>query len=259
MMIVAIIQARMNSGRLPGKVLLPVGKTNLLALQVKRISASVMIDKVIIATTTNREDDQVADLAEHMGVSCYRGSETDVLDRYCQAAKMVEAADYIIRLTADCPFMDPVLIDDVVREGIKHNYDYYSNTLQPSFPDGLDIEVIKYNALVTACKNAVLLSDREHVTPYVWRNSSFMNGSLFTSGCYVSGNEQYGKVRLTVDEEKDYEVIKILVAILGEDAGWKDIADHFLNNADVRLNTAYQRNEGYQKSLLKDNNYSNDQ
>lgn len=251
-MIVAIIQARMNSSRLPGKVLLPVGKTNLLSLQLKRIAAAETIDKIILATTINEADSEIVNVANKMGVMHYRGSEDDVLDRFYEASKLVSSPDYIVRLTADCPLMDAALIDAVVHKAMEYDYDYYSNTLSPSFPDGLDIEVIKYKAFVEAYKKAVLPSEREHVTPYIWKNSSYMGGTMFSSGCYLSGDKQYADVRLTVDEAKDYEVIRHLVSVLGEDAGWKDYADHLLNNEDVRFNSSYQRNEGYLRSLLKD-------
>jgi spore coat polysaccharide biosynthesis protein SpsF len=258
-MIVAIVQARMNSSRLPGKVLLPIGTGTLLSLLLKRISFSKTIDKLIIATTDNPSDDSIENLVRDMGIDCYRGSEEDVLDRFYQASKAIPAPGYIIRLTADCPLMDPVLIDEIVNEALVHNYDYYSNTLQPGFPDGMDIEVFKCDALVTAWENATLPSEREHVTPYIWKNSTYLEGTLFTSGCHFPGSDHYSKVRLTVDEEKDYKVIQHLVGSLGENAGWKEYADHYLENPAIQFNNEGHRNEGYTKSLIKDNSYKSDQ
>jgi spore coat polysaccharide biosynthesis protein SpsF len=258
-MIVAIVQARMNSSRLPGKVLLPLGTGNLLSLLLKRISLSKTISKMIVATTAHPSDDSIENLVKDLGVDCYRGSEEDVLDRFYKASKTIPAPAYIVRLTADCPLMDALLIDEVVNQASAHDYDYYSNTLQPGFPDGMDIEVFKYDALVAAWQNAALPSEREHVTPYIWKNSTYLEGTLFTSGCHFPGSDRYSKVRLTVDEEKDYKVIQHLVGTLGETAGWKEYADHYLENPVIQFNNECHRNEGYIKSLVKDKSYKSDQ
>ncbi|WP_103069046.1 cytidylyltransferase domain-containing protein [Aquimarina sediminis] len=253
MKVVVITQARSGSTRLPNKVLKEIEGKTLLQIHIDRIRQAKLVDDIFIATTTNKEDDQIEELANQLQVKCSRGSEDDVLDRFYQAVKKVKP-DYIVRLTSDCPLIDPVLIDEVIREAKDRKLDYYTNVLKELYPDGQDIEVFTFNALEKAWNETTLKSDREHVTPYIRNNSSYKKGKLFTSDNHFI-DENYNDVRLTVDEQKDFEVIEKMVSALGLDMDWKTYADYYMNNKEVNvLNKNIIRNEGYIKSLKEDKN-----
>ena len=147
--VVAIVQARMGSTRLPGKVLMDISGWSMLWHVVNRVRQAKWVDKVVVATSGSVSDDPVATLCEQEGIPCFRGSEDDVLDRYYQAAKWI-GANVIVRITADCPLIDPYVVDDVVKHYVDGDYDYVSNTAPPTFPDGLDIEVFSFEALERA-------------------------------------------------------------------------------------------------------------
>lgn len=251
MKVVAITQARSGSTRLPNKVLKQINGKSLLEIHVDRIKQSKLVSDIFIATTTAKNDNQIEELAKKLNVNYYRGSENDVLDRFYQTIKDVKP-DLIVRLTSDCPLIDPVLIDEVVQKAIDLKLDYYANVMEESFPDGQDIEVFTFNALEKAWKETYLKSDREHVTPYIRNNSSYKGGTLFTSDNY-SINRNYNQVRLTVDEPADFEVIEKIIAKLGLNASWKTYADYYLDNSQIKaLNNTIIRNEGYQKSIKQD-------
>jgi len=248
-----ITQARTGSTRLPKKVLLTIGGKSLLEIHLDRLSKSKLLNKIIIATTIKSEDEAIVTLGKALNYEVYQGSEQDVLDRFYQAAKKYKPK-YVIRLTSDCPLIDALLIDELI-QGIKtKKIDYYTNTFVEKFPDGQDVEIFTFKALEKAWKEAKLQSEREHVTPYIRKNSSFLDGKLFTSDNY-SCEKDYNFVRLTVDEEKDYEVIKYIIQQLGTDKDWKTYADYYINNEEVNtINKGITRNEGYLKSLNKDTN-----
>jgi spore coat polysaccharide biosynthesis protein SpsF len=228
-----------------------VGTETLLGMHIQRIQQSKKIDKLIIATTTASIDEAIADFATQKGVAHFRGSENDVLDRFYQAVKN-ENADYIVRLTSDCPLIDAVLIDKVIQYAVENNLDYCSNVLHPTYPDGQDVEVFKFSALEKAWKNAVLTSDREHVTPFIWRNSSYKKGEIFTSDNFEEGYD-YEHVRITVDELKDYELVAKVVEHLGMEATWLDYTQFIVENPNIlAVNAAIKRNEGFIQSLKKD-------
>jgi spore coat polysaccharide biosynthesis protein SpsF len=175
--IAAIVQARMSSERFPGKVLEPILGRSMLACQLERIAAAGL-DAVVVATSRLPEDDRVAECAAECGVRCYRGSLSDVLDRYFRAARTV-AADHVVRLTADCPLSDPRLVERVVDLHLAEGNDYTSNTLEKTFPDGMDVEVLSLDALARVWNEATLEEDREHVTSFVHRHAeTFKLGSL---------------------------------------------------------------------------------
>ena len=251
MKVIAVTQARTGSTRLPGKILKKINGKSLLEIHVERIKNSVLISKIIIATTSNVEDDSVQTLADEINTECFRGSENDVLDRFYQAMKGYKP-DYIVRLTSDCPLIDSTLIDQVVQKAIDSKLDYCSNTLKEEFPDGQDVEVFTFSALELAYKNAKLSSEREHVTPYIRLNSTYHGGNLFKSENF--GTEiNYSHVRLTVDEQKDLDVIEKIVSHLGLKSDWKSYVNCYLENEDIHsLNSNIARNEGYIKSLSKD-------
>jgi len=248
---VLITQARCGSTRLPNKILKEIEGKTLLEIQVERIKKSNTIDDFYIATTTNEEDGLVESLAQKLGVKCFRGSENDVLDRFYQTIVNIQPK-YVIRVTSDCPLIDPALIDEIVTEAKKSGLDYYANILEERYPDGQDIEVFTFQALERAWKQAKLASEREHVTPFIRVNSSFLNGKLFKSGSHRCAQD-YSQVRLTVDEMTDFKVIERLIRELGFDATWKEYADYYLMHDEIHsMNSSITRNEGYIKSISKD-------
>jgi spore coat polysaccharide biosynthesis protein SpsF (cytidylyltransferase family) len=222
MKIIAITQARYGSSRLPGKVLKKIGSKELLTIHLERINHSKRINKLIVATTSEPEADLIVQLALQNNCGVYRGSMSDVLDRYYQAAKN-EKPDYVVRITSDCPLIDATLMDEIIDYCIAGNLDYCSNTLMRTFPDGEDVEVFRFAALEKAWKEAVLQADREHVTPYIWRNSSVKGGSMFVSFNYTN-SEDFSGIRITVDEASDFRLIQKLVLAMGSDKSWKDYA-----------------------------------
>ncbi|WP_445730716.1 cytidylyltransferase domain-containing protein [Mariniflexile sp.] len=251
MNIVVITQARSGSTRLPNKILKEIQGKTLLQIHVDRIKKAKLVSQIIIATTTNKEDDKVELLVKEFNLKCFRGSETDVLDRFYQAVKEIKP-DFIVRLTSDCPLIDPVLIDQVIEQAVERKLDYYSNGMEELYPDGQDIEVFTFKALEKAWKEAKLLSEREHVTPYIRNNSSFKGGFLFKSDNHGL-KENYNQVRLTVDEPQDFKVIKRIVEQLGLDKDWKTYADYYLVNKEIsQLNNKIVRNEGLLKSIKND-------
>jgi len=168
---VAIIQARSTSTRLPNKVMMKINGVPMISLLLERIKNSNQIDEIIVASTESKEDDQLINFVNGEGYNTYRGSESNVLDRYYQAALEFNAEN-VVRLTADCPLLDFRLIDEIVREFKSSEVDYLSNTIEPTFPDGLDIEVFSMYALKKAWKNAKTAFDKEHVTPFIKTDKS---------------------------------------------------------------------------------------
>lgn len=245
--IVGIVQARMGSTRLPGKVLKEICGRPILWHVTNRLSHSERIDTVVVATTTEGEDDRIAEWCKEQRIPFYRGSSQDVLDRYFMAAREFGART-IVRITADCPLIDPVLVDMAVDKLIWGGYDYVG--LGSPFPDGLDTEVFTLNALKTAWREAVLASEREHVTPYIWKNPDrFMLSSVRCEG-------DYSAMRWTVDEESDLQFVTAVYE--GFDCterpfGMKEILDFLDKNPGLlEINAGIRRNEGYEKSLKED-------
>lgn len=246
MKIIAVTQARTGSTRLPNKILKTIQGETLLEIHVRRILRSKRISKLIIATTTGQQDDEVIKLAKQLDVQVSRGSESDVLDRFYQALKD-ERPDYVVRLTSDCPLIDANLIDEVVQFTVHNKLDYCTNTLVEHYPDGEDVEVFKFKALEEAWQKAEKPYMREHVTPYIRENGTFSGGSLYRSDNFPC-EKNYGNVRLTVDEEKDLAVITQLVNELGTQCGWKDYAEKYLTATSISdLNADIKRNEGFKK------------
>ena len=158
MKIVATIEARMNSSRLPGKVLMDIGGLRSLECQIRRMRRSRYIDEIIIATTVNSCDDEIVDFSKNEGVAVYRGSENDVMSRILEAATSING-DLQIQITGDCPLIDPKIVDDVIRAYKSSDADYVSNVNPPTYPDGLDVEVFSFSALEDAWKGAETLFD----------------------------------------------------------------------------------------------------
>ncbi len=247
---VLVTQARSGSTRLPGKVLKEVRGKSLLQIHLERLKKCSKISEIIVATTVKEEDSIIYDKAIEWGFSASRGSELDVLDRFYQAVKD-KNADWIVRVTSDCPLIDPVLVDQVIDFVQENNKDYGSNGLIEHFPDGQDVEVFKFSALELAWKNARLQSEREHVTPYI-RNHANKNGSnLFTAISFPCESD-FSNIRMTVDESSDFELIKILINKLGVEKTWLEYTNYIIENNLTKINDQIIRNEGYLKSLKND-------
>ena len=167
LMIHGLLQARMSSTRLPGKTLKPLAGLPALLRQIERVRRARSITRLTVVTSTDPSDDALATLCGEHGVDVFRGSLNDVLDRFYRAAQLSQAP-HIARLTGDCPLIDPEVIDAVAAFYLQGDYDYASNTVNPTFPDGLDVEFFKFAALEAAWKEAELPSEREHVTPFTY-------------------------------------------------------------------------------------------
>ncbi len=198
---VAIIQARTGSSRLPGKVLLPLLGEPLLSLVVSRVRRATTLDAVVVATTTLPADDAIVELGKRSGWLVERGSEVDLLDRYLAAAR-AHGAERVVRITSDCPLIDPVLIDEVVTALDASGADYASNALEPrSYPRGLDVEAVTMAALEAAGSGDRDPASREHATPFIYRHPE----------------------RFRLDTPADYELVRRIVDALGrDDFGWRD-------------------------------------
>jgi len=216
--IIAIVQARMGSTRLPNKVMLPVG-TGLPMVEVllSRLSKSKEIDQIVLATSIETVNKYLADYVNKLDYDVYQGSESDVLDRYYQAA-LKHNSDIVIRITGDCPLIDPEIVDEIIKAYKLSNVDYISNINPPTYPDGLDVEVFSFKALTRAWEEAKSRSDREHVTPYIRRSGKFKIKN-------ITNSDDYSNERWTVDEPEDYEVIKSIFNhfIPRIDFTWKDV------------------------------------
>lgn len=205
---VAIIQARMGSTRLPGKVLKKVLDKPLLEYQLERVKRASLIDDIVVATTTKKMDDEIVSFCKSQNINVYRGSEADVLSRYYEAAVKYNA-DVIVRLTSDCPLIDPDIINQVIQLYFdEQSVDYVSNALKRTYPRGLDTEVFSFEALEKAYNEATLARDREHVTAYMYTNKD-----KFTC-TYLVNKVDYSHHRWTVDTEEDFELVEhILTSI----------------------------------------------
>lgn len=246
MKVVLITQARLGSTRLPKKIFKDLGGKSVLELHLERLSKAKKVDTVVLATTVESDDDAVEDFGLRLGYNVYRGSQNDVLDRYYQAAKEHQA-NVVLRCTSDCPLIDPALVDLHVDTILNKDLDYCSNTLVEKYPDGQDVEAFKFSALERAWKEVKLSSDREHVTQFIRRNSSFCGGDIFTSE-NIDGKENYNDIRLTIDEQNDLEVIQKLVGDLGFDRNWEEYTKAYIDKNLAAINGKIIRNEGLLKS-----------
>ncbi|HEY5482448.1 MAG TPA: glycosyltransferase family protein [Propionibacteriaceae bacterium] len=215
---VAIIQARTGSSRLPGKVLLALLGAPMLAHVVERTSRARLVDEVVVATTQLAADDAIAVLAKDAGWALVRGSETDLLDRYVAAARAHAADVVVVRITSDCPLIDPELVDDVVRVLATTGADYASNTLEPrTYPRGLDVEAITRAALELASAEDTNPTWREHATPYIYRHPERFRLARVASPEDTSGH------RWCVDTLEDFELVHRIYDELGNDRfGWRE-------------------------------------
>lgn len=212
--IVTVIQTRMGSSRLPGKALLPLMGKPLFVRQVQRVRAAALAGTIVVATTTAAEDDIVETICHKEGLLCFRGDAEDLLDRHYQAAIKYKA-DVVIKIPSDCPLIDPAVIDRVIAYYLAHKnqYDYVSNLHPASYPDGNDVEIMRFTALEEAWKHATSLMEREHTTPYIWeRPEKFRIGNAL-----MDGHPDYSmEYRFTIDYEEDYQFIKAVYEALYE-------------------------------------------
>jgi spore coat polysaccharide biosynthesis protein SpsF len=234
--IILIIQARMSSTRLPGKVLKDIGGQPMLAWVVERARKAKTVSDVVVATTTDPSDDPIAAFCGQMGYACTRGSLTDVLDRYYQAARQYHA-DVIVRVTADCPLIDPAEIDHVVREFQRGGVDFAANRLPPPFgrtyPIGLDTEVCSFAALERTWNEAKEPYQREHVMPYIYE----VPGRFKV--LRVDHDPDYGELRWTVDTPQDLELVRAIFERMAghDDFGWLDVLELFQHEPELaRMN-----------------------
>lgn len=199
MKVVAIVQARMGSTRLPNKVLKPIDGVPMIELLLARLSKAKLVDKIVLATSDDARNLPLVELVSSLGYGCFQGSETDVLDRFLKAAKMAYAT-VVVRITGDCPLVDPALVDQAIALFKSQDVDYLSNVSPPTYPDGLDIEVFSFAALEKAGRETQLEFDHEHVTPYLRQSGKFKTGNM-------SQDEDLSALRWTVDELVDLEVV----------------------------------------------------
>lgn len=251
MKIVAIVQARMSSTRLPGKVLLEaVGKPLILHL-LERAGRCRQIHSVWLATSQEKEDDILANTVKDKGYKVFRGSLDHVLSRYFHIGQQ-EKADAIVRLTGDCPLHDPTVIDLVVDHFLKNSKDtdYVSNVLPPTYPDGLDTEVFTFKSLEEAYQNATSTMEIEHVTPHI-RKGALDRGRL---GNFF-GPSDFSHLRWTLDEKEDYELIRQVYEDLypvKRDFGWLDVLAWQTQKPErLEINAKYKRNEGLHQSTCQ--------
>jgi spore coat polysaccharide biosynthesis protein SpsF len=251
-MILGIVQARISSTRFPAKVIQPILGQPMLLKQLERIQHSKTINKIIVATSTEATDDLIEHLCQSNKIECFRGNLNDVLDRYYQAATRYQP-DHIVRLTGDCPLTDPHIIDQVINHHLNGHYDYTSNTLDPTFPDGLDVEVMTYASLKQAWQHAVLPSYREHVTRFFYTQpTQFKLGT-------VKNDTNLSHLRWTVDEPIDFELIDHIyqsLYIKNPNFNFSDIMTYLNENPALqKLNANIPRNIGMQTSLLADQQF----
>lgn len=207
-MAVAILQARMSSTRLPGKVMKPLAGRPMVERQIERIRRCRTLNRIIVATSTDPSDDPLAAHLQGLGVDLFRGSLTDVLGRYRGAARAFALTGQVVRLTADCPLADPGVIDDCVRLHARLGVDYVSNGRQPTYPHGLDVEVFGRDVLETADREAVDPYEREHVTPFIYRHPERFALAALTQDVDES------RLRWTVDTPEDFDFVERVYAAL---------------------------------------------
>ena len=248
-MILAILQARMSSRRLPGKVLKPILGRPMLGLQIERLQRVKNISHLVVATSEDGADDVIVNFCQSIRVACFRGSLHDVLDRFYQVAKQYKSQQ-VLRITGDCPLIDPEVVAAVIEQHLLQDNDYTSNILPATFPDGLDVEIFRFSCLEKAWREAGLSSEREHVTPYIYRKDvGFKVANYECAG-------DYSKMRWTVDELIDFQLVNYIYEALypqKNDFNMWDILMLLQQNPEwARLNNQIPRNIGYSNSLYND-------
>ncbi len=247
-MIIAIVQARMDSQRLPGKVMKEVMGKPLIGYLFERLKHAKNIDKILLATSVHESNNGLCEYAQSIGIDVFRGREDDVLDRFYQAAKLSKAKA-IMRLTGDCPLIDPKLCDLLIQTFQDKNVDFV-HTGQ-TFAEGLDCEIFSFEALEKSWKEAVLRSEREHLTMYMHNHPEFFKKMT------LENSQDDSNQRFSVDEEEDFQVVRAILEALYKDEnrvfGIADIKEFLNTNEEIKnLNRHIIRNEGLKKSLEED-------
>jgi spore coat polysaccharide biosynthesis protein SpsF (cytidylyltransferase family) len=250
--VIAVVQARLGSTRLPGKALAPVAGRPMLAHVLARAAAVPGVDRVVLATTVSPEDDALVEVARGAGAAWVRGSAEDVLDRFRSAIE-AHPADAVVRVTGDCPLLDPAVSGLVLAEYLRRPdaLDYASNVHPPTYPDGLDTEVVSRAALEAAWREARLGSDREHVTPFIWRQPGRFRLAS------VAGAPDLSGLRWTVDDARDLALVRAVHDALAPDGrrlfGLGEVLDLLRARPDLTsINAGTRRNEGFERSRLAD-------
>ena len=248
-MIAAVIQARMGSKRLKGKVLKKIFNKPLLFYQIERLKKIRLVNNIIVATTKNKNDEQIIKFCNKYNIDYYRGDENNVLKRYIDCAKFYKIS-HIIRLTADCPFTETKLLEKMIKVHLKFNYDYTSNNITNFWPDGLDIEIVKLDTLLKINKLIKLNSDKEHVTTFIKNNLYLFKYKN------IIPLKNLSNLRLTVDQREDFvfinEIFKNLYKIK-KNFNLDDMIKLFKNKPKLlRFNSNIIRNEGLIKSIKND-------
>lgn len=239
MKVVAIVQARMGSTRLPNKVMKPINGVPMIELLLGRLSKATLVNQIVVATSIDDRNKVLVDHVQKIGYACEQGSENDVMERYIQAAKKYQA-DVVIRITGDCPLVDPVLVDECVQRFLDQDVDYLCNNYPPTLPDGLDIEVFKLAALEKAQEESDKPFDHEHVTPYLREPGKFKTAT-------IKNTEDFSSLRWTVDEPADFVVVEKVFNHFypNTDFGWKTVLKLQLEHPEwFSLNQDIIRNEG---------------
>ncbi|MDT9720516.1 glycosyltransferase family protein [Paenibacillus sp. ClWae2A] len=237
---IAIIQARMGSNRLPGKVMKILGDRSVLGHVIKRCLAIPSVNQVVVATSNLEEDTIICQEAERYGVSYYRGSQENVLSRYYEAAKE-NGAENIVRITSDCPLLDPNISESVISHFLDNNFDYSSSGLSGTFPRGLDTEVFTFYALERCYLEATIEYEHEHVTPYIYQHPEFFNFYKYYN------SEDDSRYRLTLDTPEDWKLIQLIYKELykGEIFYWEEIRQLLKNRPELMM-----INEGVKQKIL---------
>jgi len=250
-MIGCIIQARMSSSRLPGKVMKKVDDENpLLFYVINQLKFSQLIEKIVVATTTKKVDDKICDFVMKQNLDCFRGSELDVLDRFYKCAKQFSFST-IIRIPADKPLIDPTIVDEILKFFQTNSYDYVTNFLVSTFPSGTEVEVFSFKALEKAWKNAKLPSEREHVTPYMYNKKTKLK--IWN----IENEKNLSHFRWAVDKMEDLKLVRILISrIKNRPILTKDIIRQIKNDPKlIEINKNVDYYEGINKSKVEDNEF----
>lgn len=242
MKIAVVTQARIGSSRLPEKVLKTIGGRSILDIHLENAKKSLLATDFVVATTEEANVHLIEGVAISQCWSFYKGSTNDVLGRFYCACEPIEP-NYIVRITSDCPLVQPLVIDKLISFVLNNRLDYASTS--ENFPDGVDAEMFTWDMLQLANKGAMLNSEREHVTPWIRNNTS-------QKGLLEPETNIYKDVRLTIDEIEDFKCFELLNNQFGTDKDWKVYAQFVAENPLLFKNQRIQRNEGYAKSLLND-------
>src|SRR3989344_1731633 len=246
-----IIQARMGSTRLPGKVMMDVEKgKHVLYFVINQLQHCKLIDKIIIATTNLEEDNKIVECCNDLDINCFRGSSNDVLDRYYRCAKEYSIST-IVRIPSDKPLIDPEIVDHIIQVFKSNSYDCVTNFLPATFPNGTEVEVFSFEALQSAWKNAELPSEKEHVTPYIYSHKDGFR--IFN----VTNSEDLSQYRWVVDTIEDLNLVQQIVSkIKKRPILMKDILELFKKEPQLpEINKNVWREEGNIKSIKEDEEY----